>query len=133
MVAAAKAAQNLTAAAKPHKTNPTGGKAPHKQLAMKATQKAAPKKPNKPHTHYSIIAMWEICHFQKSLGLFIPLLPFQCLIREIAQDFRMDLDFQSVAILALQEAADSFLVKLFETTNLCTIHCDRQTIAPKDF
>ena len=107
-----------------------GGKTPQEQLAAKATCRAVP---TKPHMHYAIITMREICHFQKSVDLLIPLLPFQHLICEIAQGFRMDLHFQICAILALQEAADTWLVQLFESANLCAIHCGRQTIAPKDF
>ena len=113
----------------PRKTDPTAGKAPCKQLATKASHKAAPKKPC---ANYALIAMREICHFQKSVDLLIPLLPFQHLIREIAQDFHMDLCFQSAAIVAIQEAAEAWLVQLFENTNLCTTHHGRQTIAPKD-
>ena len=44
----------------------------------------------------------------------------------------MDLRFQSSAVLALQEAAESFLVGLFEDTNLCAIHARRVTIMPRD-
>lgn len=40
--------------------------------------------------------------------------------------------FQAAAILALQEAAEAFLVHLFEDTNLCAIHGKRVTIMPKD-
>ena len=83
--------------------------------------------------HYALVALREIRRFQKSVDLLIPLLPFQRLIREIAQDFKTDLRFQSGAILALQEAAEAFLVQLFESVNLCAIHRGRQTIAPKDF
>jgi histone H3 len=36
------------------------------------------------------------------------------LVREIAQDFKTDLRFQSSAIGALQEAAEAYLVSLFE-------------------
>jgi histone H3 len=56
-------------------------------------------------------------------------LPFQRLVREIAQDFKNDLRFQGYAVLALQEA---YLVGLFEDTNLCAIHAKRVTIMPKD-
>ena len=35
-------------------------------------------------------------------------MPFQRLVREIAQDFKNDLRFQSTAILALQTAAEVF-------------------------
>ena len=54
------------------------------------------------------------------------------LVREIAQDFKSDLRFQSAAILALQEASEAYLVGLFEDTNLCAIHAKRVTIMPKD-
>ena len=59
-------------------------------------------------------------------------LPFQRLIREIATQFKSDLRFQSQAVLALQEAAEAYLVGLFEDTNLCAIHAKRVTIMPKD-
>ena len=56
----------------------------------------------------------------------------QRLVREIAQDYKTDLRFQSSAVLALQEAAEAYLVGLFEDTNLCAIHAKRVTIMPKD-
>jgi histone H3 len=59
-------------------------------------------------------------------------LPFQRLVREIAQDFKTDLRFQSTAVMALQEAAEAYLIGLFEDTNLCAIHAKRVTIMPKD-
>jgi histone H3 len=43
-----------------------------------------------------------------------------------------DLRFQSHVILTLQEAAEAYLVGLFEDTNLCAIHAKRVTIMPKD-
>ena len=87
----------------------------------------------KPRKSYAIVVIREIRRFQKSVDLLIPLLPFQQLVREITQDFKMRLQFQSAAILALQEAAESWLVGLFESENLCAIHRGCQTIAPKDF
>ncbi|EEC71856.1 hypothetical protein OsI_04556 [Oryza sativa Indica Group] len=85
----------------------TGGKAPRKQLATKAARKSAPatggvKKPHRfrPGT----VALREIRKYQKSTELLIRKLPFQRLVREIAQDFKTDLRFQSSAVAALQEA-----------------------------
>ena len=76
------------------------------------------------------------CHhcrkYQKSTELLIRKLPFQRLVREIAQDFKTYLRFQSSAVLALQEAAEACLVGLFEDTNLAAIHAKRVTIMPKD-
>ena len=51
---------------------------------------------------------------------------------EILFVFQTDLRFQSHAVLALQEAAEAYLVGLFEDTNLCAIHAKRVTIMPKD-
>ena len=87
----------------------------------------------KPHRYrVGTAALKDIHHFQKSTALLIRKLPFQRLVREIAQDFKTDLRFQSVAILCLQEAAEAYLVGLFEDTNLCAIHAKRVTIMPKD-
>ena len=87
----------------------------------------------KPHRYRAgTVALKDIHHFQKSTALLIRKLPFQRLVREIAQDFKTDLRFQSAAILCLQEAAEAYLVGLFEDTNLCAIHAKRVTIMPKD-
>lgn len=115
----------------------TAGKAPRKSLgvATKAARKSAPavggvKKPHrfKPGT----VALREIRKYQKSTELLIRKLPFQRLVREISSEFKTDLRFQSSAILALQEASESYLVGLFEDTNLCAIHAKRVTIMVKD-
>ena len=78
------------------------------------------------------MALREIRRYQKSTELLIRKLPFQRLVREIAQDFKTDLRFQSSAIGALQEASEAYLVSLFEDTNLAAIHAKRVTIQPKD-
>ncbi|CAI7921022.1 unnamed protein product [Closterium sp. NIES-53] len=113
----------------------TGGKAPRKQLATKAARKSAPATGGvkKPHRYRpGTVALREIRKYQKSTELLIRKLPFQRLVREIAQDFKTDLRFQSSAVMALQEAAEAYLVGLFEDTNLCAIHAKRVTIMPKD-
>ena len=79
-----------------------------------------------------IAALKEIRHFQKGSSLLIRKLPFQRLVREIANDFKTNLRFQQAAIEALQEAAEAYLVGLFEDSNLCAIHAKRVTIMPKD-
>lgn len=78
------------------------------------------------------LALREIRRLQKSTELLIPKAPFQRLVREIAQGFKDDLKFQSLALGALAEAAESYLVSLFEDTNLCAIHGRRVTIMPRD-
>jgi histone H3 len=113
----------------------TGGKAPRKQLASKAARKSAPSTGGvkKPHRYKpGTVALREIRRYQKSTELLIRKLPFQRLVREIAQDFKSDLRFQSSAIGALQESVEAYLVSLFEDTNLCAIHAKRVTIQSKD-
>ena len=78
------------------------------------------------------LALQEIRHYQKLTNLLIRKLPFQRLIREIAQRFKVDVRFRSSTLMALQEAAEAYLVRLFEDTNLCAIHAKRVTIMPKD-
>ena len=91
------------------------------------------KQQKKPHRYRpGAVALREIRKYQKSTELLIRKLPFQRLVREIAQDFKTDLRFQGSAVLALQEAAEAYLVGLFEDTNLCAIHAKRVTIMPKD-
>ena len=87
----------------------------------------------KPHRFRpGTVALREIRKFQKSTELLIRKLPFQRLVREIAQQFRTDLRFQLFGMLALQEAAEAYLVALFDDANLCAIHAKRVTIMPKD-
>ena len=113
----------------------TGGKVPRKQVASKAARKTAPASASvkKPHRYRpGTVALREIRKYQKSTELLIRKLPFQRLVREVAQDFKNDLRFQSSAVMALQEAAEAYLVSLFEDTNLCAIHAKRVTIMPRD-
>ena len=80
-------------------------------------------------------ALMEIQHYQKSVEFLIRKLPFQRVVWEVAQNFGAidDLRFMPDAIFTLQEASEVFLVNLMENTNLCTIHCGRITITPKDY
>lgn len=79
-----------------------------------------------------IKALREIRRYQKSTELLIRKLPFQRVVREIAENRKSDLRFQSSAIGALQEAVEAYLVSLFEDTNECAIHAKRVTIQTKD-
>jgi len=93
----------------------------------------APGTPGKRRYRPGTRALMEIRKFQKSTNLLIPKLPFSRLIREIAvKTCSVDMRFQSVAIMALQEAAEAYLVTLFEDTVLCAIHAKRVTVMPKD-
>lgn len=108
-------------------------KVPHRYAGKQPRNLPAPRAPKRPNRRRpGAIALREIRHYQKSSELLIRKLPFQRLVREIAQDFRTDLRFQGSAILALQEASEAYLVGLFEETQLCAIHRNCVTIQPKD-
>ena len=130
-----------------HSKLPSSGKAPCKQLQPKTQKKkkgkaqgggktlpASQQGTRKPRRYRpGTVALREIWCYQKSTKLLIKKLPFQRLVREIAQDLgKMDIHFQSGAIIALQEASEAYLVGLLEDSNLCVVHAKRVTIMPKD-
>ena len=78
------------------------------------------------------VALKEIRRYQRSTELLIRKLPFQRLARSIVQEYAPNYRIQTGALAALQEGAESYLVELFEDTNLCAIHAKRVTIIPKD-
>ena len=97
---------------------------PRKVLAAKA---------KRPHRYRpGTAALMAIRKYQKTCDLLIPKLPFQRLVREISQEFKMELRFQTPALLALQEAAEAFLIGKFQDTQLCAIHAGLKTIQIKD-
>ncbi|KAL8109153.1 hypothetical protein AgCh_025298 [Apium graveolens] len=107
----------------------SGGKVPGKQLTHKVARMRAPTigAYRKPHRYRPrTVALREIRKYQKTTELLILKLPFQRLVREIAQGIK------SHAVLALQEASEAYLVGLFHDANLCSIHAKRVTIMPKD-
>uniref|UniRef100_A0A8C7DYI6 Centromere protein A n=1 Tax=Naja naja TaxID=35670 RepID=A0A8C7DYI6_NAJNA len=79
-------------------------------------------------------ALQEIRKYQKSTDLLIAKLPFARVVREICLEYTrgVDMMWQSMALLALQEAAEAFLVHLLEDAYLCTIHAKRVTLHPRD-
>lgn len=120
------------------KNTGTAGKAPRKQVTAGSSKKnktvpAAANGVKKPHRYRpGTVALREIKKWQKSTELLVRKLPFQRLVREIAQEFKTDLRFQASSIMALQEASEAYLVGLNEDTNLCAIHAKRVSIMPKD-
>jgi histone H3/H4 len=153
------AAAPKTAAAKPvvaKKTLPAAQKAPRPSIAQKSprpftARKSFPATPTNASSYRGTpgtagksrryrpgtVALREIRRFQKNTDLLIPRLPFSRLVKEIAQAVSAassvhGLRFQSNALMALQEAAEAYLVGLMEDTVLCCVHARRVTIMPKD-
>ena len=122
-----------------------GGKQPRKFLVSKMLRKGIRSTGGikKPHRYRpSIVVLREIRWYQSSTENLIKHTPFQRLIREISQEYRICPDgpgtpsvqvrFQSTAIAALQEVAENYIVGLFEDVNLLAIHARRVTIMPRD-
>ena len=88
-----------------------------------------------------MVALREIRCYQRSTENLIKKTPFQKLIREISQEYRICSDgpgtpsvqvhFQSTAVAALQEAAENFIVGLLEDVNLLAVHARRVTVMPQ--
>ena len=89
-----------------------------------------------------MVALREIRRYQKSTECLIKRCPFQKLIREKSQEYRICPDgpgtpsiqvrFPSTVTAALQEAAENFIVGLFEDVNLLAVHAKRVTVMPRD-
>ncbi len=114
----------------------TGGAIPCCHLATKAAGVTVQKviAVRKPHCwRPGMVAPREIRKFQKNTDLLISKAPYQRLVHKIALKFgKSDLQMQSTAVLALQEAAEYFMVDVFSNTNLCAMHSKRVTIMNKD-
>ncbi|KAK0206426.1 histone H3 [Desarmillaria ectypa] len=144
----APAAQSSKRKARPSGSSPEPASKRSKATARKSTGGQAPvggqgQGPSrKPHRFRpGTVALREIRKYQKGTDLLIRKLPFSRLVREIALDMTTDLNdnydtgqlrWQTTALLALQEAAEAFLVNLFEDANLCALHAKRVTIMQRD-
>lgn len=92
------------------------------------------KSSHKRHTP-SELALYEIRKYQRSTELLISKIPFARLVKEVTEQYTTEeqqLRWQSMAILALQEASEAYLVGLLEHTNLLALHAKRITIMRKD-
>ena len=69
---------------------------------------------------------------QTSTERVIPCMPFARICMEIAQDYMTDLYFSPVAINLLGELLETYLVGLFEVSNLNAIRSERSAVEPKD-
>ena len=85
------------------------------------------------------VALREIRKYQKSVDPLVPKASFARLVREVAQDVIREnsslsdgVRFKKSAILALQEAAEMYLVGLYEDSNLACLHSNRVTVFARD-
>lgn len=121
-------AKKMVARKKPSST-PQKEKSPANKRKQSLPQRGTPKKRAKP----GMAALKEIRDLQNKTALIIPKLPFARLVKELGEKVSsISLRWQAEALLALQEAAEAYLVHLFEDTNLCCIHAKRVTIMNRD-
>ncbi|KAG7498380.1 histone H3.3-like [Solea senegalensis] len=98
-----------------------------------SSSRLVPASPRKRRFRPGTRALMEIRKYQKSSDLLLRKAPFSRLVREVCQSFsRETLRWHLNALLALQEATEAFLVKLFADANLCAIHAKRVTLFPRD-
>ena len=110
----------------------------HKLIRQNKSSTGGIKKPHRYHP--GLLALREIRRYQQSTDCLIKRTPFNKLIKEISQEYRVCPDgpgtpsvqvrFQSMALAALQEAAENFLVGLFEDVNLLAVHAKKITVMP---
>ncbi|ELR08163.1 hypothetical protein GMDG_08613 [Pseudogymnoascus destructans 20631-21] len=107
---------------------------PAQKMVRKAPRKkpALAKKPAKRRQRTGVKALREIKRYQKTTELLVPRAPFVRLLRGILFDLSKDMRIQASAVSALQEAAETTLVREFEMTQLAAIHAKRVTIQQKD-
>lgn len=82
-----------------------------------------------------VLALREIRRYQASTDMLIPKIPFIRVVKEITRLFELpDEQFRYTpdALLALQTAAEAYIVSLFEDAYLCSLHANRVTLMPKD-
>ena len=119
-------ASKVTASkAKPANKKSAPAKGGMKQTASQIERKKMRFKPG-------TVALREIKRYQKSTALLLPRAPFQRLVRNICANIDSDLRFQAQGLLALQEAAEAYIVGIFEDSNLCCLHANRVTVMKKD-
>lgn len=83
------------------------------------------------------LVLSEIKRLQNSHDLQIPRAAFHRVVREVTQDIMSNREdqrvlYQAAALQALQEAAESYLTRLFEDSYMLTLHAKRVTLFPQD-
>ena len=119
----------------PSKTMAASSKKSASKMKMKPAKKMetmSQKDRKKPRFKPGTVALREIRRYQKQSSLLIPKAPFTRLVRDICGGIDNDLRFNAETLLALQEAAEAYLVSLLEDSSLCAIHAKRQTILKAD-
>ena len=108
-------------------------KAPKKgKKTLKSSDTAEIQKIAKRRWRPGTVAIREIKKYQKSVDRLLPRQPFLRLVKDISNEVNPGIRMRPEAVDALQEAAEQYIVGLFEDTQLIAVHAKRVTIMQKD-
>jgi len=82
--------------------------------------------------HPGAVALREIARFESRGELSLPRHSFERLLKEVVVNCRPGLRLTAEAVDAMQEAAEAYLVEVFEDAVLCAAHAKRVTVMVKD-
>ncbi|KAL3536721.1 hypothetical protein ACH5RR_000087 [Cinchona calisaya] len=127
--------RSVSAAAATSSSTPSTPTRRSARTAASATSPGQAKGQKKRYRHKpGTVALREIGHFQRTWKLLIPAAPFIRTVKEISNFFAPEVSrWTAEALVALQEAAENYLVQLFEDAMLCAIHAKRVTLMKKDW
>ena len=103
-----------------------------KKKADKKSKRALKKNGQPRRWHSGTVALREIRKLQKSSNLLIQKAPFQRMVRLSMEQNKAGLCFKPSALEAVQEAAENYLVSVFEGAVILQIHRNRKTLNFKD-
>ncbi|VWU52686.1 histone H3-like centromeric protein CSE4 [Hepatocystis sp. ex Piliocolobus tephrosceles] len=119
-------------------TNVTNTANAYKNKKPNQNVKAGMKKTRirRPHRYRpGVLALKEIRAYQAATQLLIPKIPFVRVVKEITKLYELpeqQFRYTPEALLALQTAAEAYIVSLYEDAYLCSLHAKRVTLMPKD-
>ena len=100
------------------------------QGAKKTTQEGGEK--TKKRARPGKKALREIKMYQRSTNTLLPRATLQRVIKEISSKYFPDARYSYGAIDAVQQCVESYMIGLFEDTQLCAVHAKRMTCMTKD-
>ncbi|WCJ22390.1 Histone H3 [Euphorbia peplus] len=123
--------RNTSVPGAPATTSPTASSPATRAKTRRDTPSTSGTETKKKKHRYrpGTVALREIRRYQKSVELLIPAAPFIRLVRELTGQYSTSVNrWQAEALVALQEAAEDFMVHLFEDSMLCAFHAKRVTL-----
>ena len=70
--------------------------------------------------------------YQRTTNTLLPRAALQRVVREITAKVYPEARYSMGAVEAIQQCVESYMVSLFEDTQLCAIHAKRATVMTKD-